>query len=215
MKDEKIIELFLLRDGRALEEVDKKYGDLIYYIASNFLALREDREECVNDVYLALWNSIPPTEPASLSAYISEITRHQAMKKSRANNAWKRGGQVKIVNEELLSLLDDGTDLSELYESRRAGELISKFLRSLGEGDRQIFLMRYFFDMSPRDIAKQMHCGESAIKMRLLRTRKKLAEYIVSAKPIYRVSTYRAEGISRAVRRRRYSFIPLHIDKAQ
>ncbi len=33
MKDEKIIELFLLRDGRALEEVDKKYGEQIYYIA--------------------------------------------------------------------------------------------------------------------------------------------------------------------------------------
>lgn len=178
MKDEKIIELFLARDGRALEEVDKKYGDLIYYIASNFLALREDREECVNDVYLALWNAIPPTEPKSLSAFISETTRHQAMKKSRANNAWKRGGQVKIVNEELLSMLDDGTDLSELYESRRAGELISKFLRSLCEGDRRIFIMRYFFDMSPSDIAKQMHSGESRIKMKLFRTRKKLAEYL-------------------------------------
>lgn len=92
MKDEKIIELFFSRDEQALEEVDKKYGDLIYYIASNFLALREDREECVNDVYLALWNAIPPTEPKSLSAFISETTRHQAMKKSRANNAWKRGG---------------------------------------------------------------------------------------------------------------------------
>ncbi|MBO5702082.1 MAG: hypothetical protein J6S71_06555, partial [Clostridia bacterium] len=67
MKDEKIIEMFLSRDERALEETTKKYGDLIYYIASNFLALKEDREECVNDVYLALWNSIPPTKPASLS----------------------------------------------------------------------------------------------------------------------------------------------------
>ena len=75
-------------------------------------------------------------------------------------------------------MLDDGTDLSELYESRRAGELISKFLRSLGEGDRRIFIMRYFFDMSPSDIAKQMHSGESRIKMKLFRTRKKLAEYL-------------------------------------
>ena len=178
MKDEKIIELFLSRDERALEETEKKYGDLIYYISSNFLALREDREECVNDVYLALWNSIPPTEPKSLSAYISEITRRQAMKKSRANNAWKRGGQVKMVNEELLSMLDDGTDLSELYESRRAGELISQFLQSRPERERQMFLMRYFFDMSPSDIAKQMHCGESMVKMKLFRTRKKLAEYL-------------------------------------
>ena len=178
MKDEKIIEMFFSRDERALEETTKKYGDLIYYIASNFLALKEDREECVNDVYLALWNSIPPTKPASLSAYISEVTRRLAMKKSRSSNAWKRGGEVKLVGEELLSMLDDGTDLSELYESRRAGEAISKFLLSRSESERRIFLMRYFFDMSPRDIAKQMHCGESAIKMRLLRTRKKLAEYL-------------------------------------
>ena len=178
MKDEKIIELFFSRDERALEEVDKKYGDLIYYIASNFLALKEDREECVNDVYLALWNSIPPTSPVSFTAYISEVTRRLAMKKSRSGNAWKRGGQVKIVSEELLAMLDDGTDLSELYESRRAGELISKFLLSQSEKERRVFMMRYFFDMSPSDIARQMHCGESAIKMRLLRTRKKLADYL-------------------------------------
>ena len=178
MNDEKIIEMFFARDENAIKETEEKYTTLCHYVAKNYLSLREDREECVNDVYLALWNAIPPTEPKSLSAFISETTRHQAMKKSRANNAWKRGGQVKIVNEELLSMLDDGTDLSELYESRRAGELISKFLRSLGEGDRRIFIMRYFFDMNPSDIAKQMHSGESRIKMKLFRTRKKLAEYL-------------------------------------
>ena len=66
------------------------------------------------------------------------------MKKSRSSNAWKRGGEVKLVGEELLSMLDDGTDLSELYESRRAGEAISKFLLSRSESERRIFLMRYF-----------------------------------------------------------------------
>ena len=178
MKDEKIIELFFSRDEAAIEETQKKYGGLCRYIASNFLALPEDREECVNDVLLALWNSIPPEKPTNLPGYVSEVTRRQAVNKSRANNAWKRGRGIATVNEEFLSLLDDGTDLSELYESRRAGELISKFLRSLGEGDRRIFIMRYFFDMSPSDIAKQMHSGESRIKMKLFRTRKKLAEYL-------------------------------------
>ena len=178
MDDKKIIELFFARDEGAIAETEKKYGKLCRYIASNILASREDSEECVNDTLLALWNSIPPDEPEPLSAYIAARAKTLAISKSRANNAWKRGGQVKIVNEELLSMLDDGTDLSELYESRRAGELISKFLRSLGEGDRRIFIMRYFFDMSPSDIAKQMHSGESRIKMKLFRTRKKLAEYL-------------------------------------
>jgi len=176
MKDEKIIELFLSRDGRALEEVDKKYGDLIYYIASNFLALREDREECVNDVYLALWNAIPPTEPKSLSAFISETTRHQAMKKSRANNAWKRGGQVKVVNEELLSMLDDGTDLADQFEAKRAGKLISDSLQKLKRSDKKIFVLRYWIGLEINQITELTGYGESRIKMSLLRTRKKLAE---------------------------------------
>lgn len=178
MKDEKIIELYFARDEEAIKETQKKYGDLCAYIASNFLCLREDREECVSDTLLALWNTIPPTKPKNLPAYISQVARRQAINKSRANNAWKRGGQVQIVNEEFLSMLDDGTDLADQYESRRAGELISKFLRGLGETERQMFIMRYWFDMSPSQIAKQMFFGESKVKMTLMRTRKKLAEYL-------------------------------------
>lgn len=178
MRDERIISLFFARDERALDELERKYGNLIRYIASNILPCPEDAEECVNDVYIALWTSIPPTEPRSLSAYVSEVTRRQALKKSRANNAEKRGGAVSIVGEEFLSMLDDGTSLSELYESKRTGELISEFLRGLPEDDRIVFLMRYFFNMGPRDIAAKMNCGESRIKMKLLRTREKLAEHL-------------------------------------
>ena len=100
------------------------------------------------------------------------------MKKTRAQNAEKRGGGISLVGEEFLTMLDDGTSLSELYESKRAGELISEFLRKLGEEERTVFLMRYFFDMSPSDIALRQGCGESRIKMKLLRTRKKLAEHL-------------------------------------
>ena len=178
MDDKRIIELFFARDEEALAQTEKKYGSLCRYIASNILAIREDAEECVSDVMLALWQSIPPDCPRDLRAYIGKSVRNRAHEISRGQNAWKRGGRVQIVGDEFLSMLDDGTDLSELYESRRAGELISKFLRSLGEGDRRIFIMRYFFDMSPSDIAKQMHSGESRIKMKLFRTRKKLAEYL-------------------------------------
>ena len=178
MDDKRIIELYFARDEQAIAETEKEYGALCRYIASNVLAVKEDVEECVSDVMLALWNAIPPDRPRDLRAYIGKAVRNRSHEMVRDANAWKRGGRVQIVGDEFLSLLDDGTDLSELYESRRAGELISKFLRTLGEGDRQIFLMRYFFDMSPSDIAKQMHSGESRIKMKLFRTRKKLAQYL-------------------------------------
>ncbi len=176
MNDEKIIELFFARDEQALRETQDKYSGLCFYIASNFLEFKEDREECVNDSLLALWNSIPPEKPESFSAYISEVVRRQAVNKSRSNNAWKRGRNVQIVGEEFLSLVDDGTDLAAEFEARRAGEVISRFLRGSGKTERNIFIWRYWLGMTVPQISKQTGYGESRIKMILHRMRRRLAD---------------------------------------
>ena len=175
MQDEKIIELFFARDERAIKETEDKYGNLCLYVASNFLALREDREEVLNDSLLALWNSIPPEHPESFSAYLSEIVRRQSISRSRANNAWKRGKNVQVVGEEFLSMIEDGTDISAHYEAKRAGEIISRFLHTLPKSDRKLFIMRYWLDMSLAEISRQTGFGESKIKVTLHRIRKKLA----------------------------------------
>ena len=175
MKDEKIIELFWQRDETAIKETEEKYGGLCHYVAKNYLSLREDREECINDAMLALWNAIPPAKPKSLSAFLSAAVRRIAISRTRASNAWKRGGQVQIVSDEFLSTLDDGIDLAAGYEARRAGEIINAFLGRISKDDRRIFVMRYWLGMSYQQIGEQTGFGESKIKMSLHRTREKLA----------------------------------------
>lgn len=176
MKDEQILELFFARDEKAIAETEKKYGALCHYVATNFLCMREDREECVNDTLLELWNSIPPAHPDDLRAYIAEIVRCRAIDRSRAANAWKRGGQVQIVSDELLSVIDDGSDLSEDYESARAGRVINDLLGTLGKQERAVFIMRYWMSESIGNISARTGFSEGKIKMMLMRTRKKLAE---------------------------------------
>lgn len=176
MKDERIVELFWARDENAIKETENKYGDLCHYIARSILTLREDREECINDSLLALWNNIPPERPRSLRAYLAGVVRNLALKKSRDSNVWKRGGQVRIVGEEFLSMLDDGTDLAADYEARRAAEIVNAFLKNISRDDRRIFVMRYWFDLSYRQIVEHTGFGESRVKMSLSRTRRKLAE---------------------------------------
>ena len=176
MKEEKIIELFFARDEEALRQVEQQYGDLCNYVASNFLCMREDREECVNDTLLALWNSIPPERPRSLSAYISTLARNIAINKSRANNAWKRGGGVQVISDEALSMIPDEKSLSELYEARIAGEIVNSFLSELTKSERKVFILRYWFDASDRQIADQTGFSHSKIKSMLARLRKRLAE---------------------------------------
>lgn len=175
MKDERIIELFFARDEVAIKETELKYRNLCHYVASNFLASKEDREETLNDSLLALWNSIPPERPDNLPAYLSEVVRRLSINKSRANNAWKRGKNVQVVGEEFLSMIEDGTDLAAQFDAKRAGGLISTFLRASSKSDRKIFIMRYWLNMSIEQISSQTGFGESKIKVTLHRMRKKLA----------------------------------------
>ena len=176
MDDKRIIELFFARDERALQEFSAKYGALCRYIASNILAIREDAEECVSDVMLALWQNIPPDQPRDLRAYIGKSVRNRAHEISRGQNAWKRGGRVQIVGDEFLSMLDDGTDLADQFEAKRAGKLISESLQKMKGSDKKIFVLRYWMGLEISQITELTGYGESRIKMSLLRTRKKLAE---------------------------------------
>lgn len=174
MTDERIVELFWERSEDAITETEKKYGSLCTYIAGGILALREDVEECVNDVLLALWNKIPPDRPKDLRAYIGKAVRNNALNRSREHNAWKRGGGVQTVGEEFLSMLSDGRDLAEDYESRRAGEIINSFLASAKTGERRIFVMRYWLKMTAPQIANQLSVSESKVYMTLSRMRERL-----------------------------------------
>lgn len=176
MKDEKIVEMFLARDENAIRETEAKYGDFCHYIMRNYLSSREDREECINDSMLVLWNSIPPEEPKSLFAYLSRIVRNLALARSRSNCAWKRGGQVQIVNDEILMLMDDGTDLASDYEAKRAGDVINAFLERASKRERAIFVMRYWHNESYPQICARMGLTEGNVKMILSRMRKKLKE---------------------------------------
>ena len=75
MTDSDIIRLFYDRDERAIAETAEKYGRYCMTIARDILDSEQDAEECVSDVYLKAWNSIPADEPASLKAYVAVLTR--------------------------------------------------------------------------------------------------------------------------------------------
>ncbi len=62
-QDEKIIELFWSRDESAIREAEAKYRGFAHSVLYNLLSMKEDREECLNDALLALWNNIPPERP--------------------------------------------------------------------------------------------------------------------------------------------------------
>ena len=57
-------------------------------------------------------------------------------------------------------------------------ELLDRFLAELPKETRIMFVQRYWYFMSVKDIAEDLYVTESKVKITLMRTRKKLAELL-------------------------------------
>ena len=88
MEDSRIIDLFFERRDEAVAETEAKYHAYCYSIALRMLKNNEDAEECVNDVMLALWKSIPPNRPEKLSSYLAALTRNESINRLRKAKPW-------------------------------------------------------------------------------------------------------------------------------
>ncbi len=175
MNENQIIELFWQRDHTAIDEVSHAYHGLLYHIAKNIAPTKEDADECVNDTYLKLWNAIPPERPDSLKNYAARITRNLAIDAYRRNKERMKNMELSEVCEELESVLP-GTK-SE-YENVEWKELINHFLENLEPETRKLFVRRYWQAESIKELAELFDLKESAIKMRLSRTRKEFQKYL-------------------------------------
>ncbi|MBO4229933.1 MAG: RNA polymerase sigma factor [Clostridia bacterium] len=170
MLDSEIISLFWKRDESALRELRKKYDALARSVAGNLLGDARDAEECINDSYLGMWNSIPPQKPAFLSAYFCGITRNLALKRLRDSGAQKRSA----VFDELTDLISVPAEPSDPEEVGKAADVINDFLSKQSRSSRVLFLQRYYLGKSIREAAKCAGMTESGAKTRLSRMRAKL-----------------------------------------
>ena len=129
----------------------------------------------MNDVYLKVWNSIPPHCPEKLSAYIGKITRNTAIKIYEKQTAEKRAGEkITAVLDELSECLPAEDSTEKSVQRLDFSRVINGFLAELPRDSRVIFVKRYWYLCSVKDIAKDLSASESKIKMSLMRTREKL-----------------------------------------
>ena len=179
MDDREIIDLYWERSESAITRTNEKYGKYSYSIAYAILGNHEDSEECVNDTYIKVWNSIPPQRPSNLAAYIARITRNLSLDKYRASTAEKRGaGHTETVLSELQYCIAGFDDGREFEDQLALVDVLNSFLGSLSPQSRKVFMRRYWYFSSIKEIANEYHMTEGKVKMLLLRTRRELKKYL-------------------------------------
>lgn len=171
LQDREIIRLLEARDETAVRELQHKYGRYCLTVAMNILHNAADAEECVNDVYLKTWNSIPPAHPTSLRLFLAKLTRNAALDRYRVRR--KRGTDFEVALDELENVLavpeEDADELPNL---------VNEFLDGLPSTERTTFLLRYWHAMPVADIARRGGWTVNAVSVRLYKTREKLRAFL-------------------------------------
>ncbi len=185
MNDASIIELFFDRNEKALEELNKKYGNLLIHLTRNLLNQKEDIDECVNSVLLDIWNQIPPDKPENLCAYACKIARRKAINKLKHNTAEKRNCKLSVSLSELNECFCDSKSLEEMISGKELTQAINEFLHSEDELNRNIFIRRYWYADSIGEIAAFYNLNEKTVTTKLFRLRKKLKQYLIKEGYIY------------------------------
>ncbi len=179
MTDAELLELYRLRDERALTETDREYGRLCRSLAVRILGDRQDAEECVNDVLMKLWDSIPPAKPEHLTAFITAVTRNLCFDRLRSAKRMKRGGgMLPAVLDELEPYLASEDDPEECIGRIALQDSIARFLAALPKESRMIFLARYWSFQPVADIARHHGATVGSVKMQLKRVREKLRTHL-------------------------------------
>lgn len=178
LDDCKIIELFFERSEQAILWLSQKYGPVCCRIAKNILKNELDAEECVNETYLAAWNTIPPQKPDPLKAYIFRIVRNIAIARYHTNTAVKRNSTYDMVLDELENCLAASITVENDLSARELTLQIDRFLDTIDKESRVMFVRRYWYSDSISEIAALFRLSNHNVVVRLSRIREKLKAYL-------------------------------------
>ena len=175
MEDSQIVGLYWRRSEDAIPETARKYGGYCLSLARNLSDTREDAEECVNDTYYEAWTSMPEERPGNLRAWLGRVVRNIAVDRFRKNRAQKRDGRLDVLLSELDECVPDPSASPEqAAESAEISIAVDRWLRTLDEEDRRLFLRRYWYGDALNRLAETSGEDPAKLAQRMFRLRKKL-----------------------------------------
>lgn len=178
MDDLEIVELYWERNERAIDETNIKYGRLLHRISFNILANHEDSQECVNDTYIKVWKSVPPERPRFFTAYLGRIVRNLSIDCWNKSRAQKRYNGGEILLSELADCIPSSGTVWQEIETKMLSEILSNWLYTLPKNDRILFVRRYWYGDSIKELAIKIGTTPNKLSGHMYRLRSNLKDVL-------------------------------------
>ena len=175
-----MIALLQQHDERGMDALLLHCGPLMRYIIAPIVPNALDREECLSEASLRVWNKIAQFDAArgSWSAWLTAVTRSTALNFQRSA---ARHGDTQTLPEDAPSPEASPEDAPSpeaspeeaLIQAERRAALHDALAR-LGQSDRALFYRKYYYLQPTAQIAAELGMTERAVEGRLYRLKKRL-----------------------------------------
>lgn len=174
VEEEVLLQRLKNKEKNSIDEAIKIYtpylSTVLYNMAGNEL-LKEDIEEIISDVFVALWKNAEyiDLQKGTIRSYIAAVARNFGLKRLNRRRNYTSIEKIEIPDER------------DFAEDASYSDFVWKAVMSLGKPDNEIFVRRYKFDEKLKDISKAMGLNISTVKTRLSRGKKKLRKILSEA----------------------------------
>lgn len=169
MQENTVERLLLEKNEQGMDALLLHYGPLMRYIIAPILQNPQDREDCLSEVSMRVWEKIGQFdgEKGSFRAWLTAITRNTALNHARKAS----GSSAEELSESTPS--PDPTPEETLLKKERQ-EALKTALNRLSYKDRLLFYRKYYYRQSTAQIAAELGMTERAVEGKLYRVKKQL-----------------------------------------
>lgn len=183
MKDgeQRLIEQLKAGETEAFRELVERYKKQAYYVAYDLMGTHEDAEDISQEAFIKVYQSIGSFRgEARFSTWLYRIVVNLCISEKRKKSSKEMEYYGDTIPEAAHHAqdIDPSEHPEKALQSQKIQEHIREALDKLPSQQKTVFVLRFYQDLSLKEIGRIMKLSEGTVKSHLFRTLRKLREYL-------------------------------------
>lgn len=176
LNDQHYIRLVKEGDKNAFAALVDRYKDMVFTLSLKLLKDRQEAEEASQDTFLKVYKSLDKFKwESKFSTWIYKVAFNTCLDRLKKNKRFQAIAGTDEINEQetepIINVLDS-------IEEKERKQMIQDCLQELPGEDSFLLTLYYFEEQSLEEVSKIIGITQNNVKIRLYRSRKKLASLL-------------------------------------
>jgi RNA polymerase sigma-70 factor (family 1) len=162
--DQVLLQQLSQNDQAAFTAIYERYWKLLFREAMNVLRSQKEAEDCVQELFVSLWNRRQTLSVTTLRTYLQTAIRYQCIDRIEKNMI--RGGYL----EDFTTYMEANQTMPSIEEELYARELaasIDQVMDKMPGKMREVFRLSRQEHLTHREIANRLQISEETVKKQI------------------------------------------------